>query len=247
MFDEVGLPKQRKCVVAFIDFLGVSHKIKIESQSALNSIWLFYQYITEEIKKYKDINYKIFSDNILICEEVKEENFKQTIFNILQIVEKAEIFMMKMGALFTRGAVVVGDLHFSENFVYGNALLEAHDIESNKAKYPRVIIDESVLRIIKDEKLFIVQDKDGQYFYDFLHAKIQQGEERLSQELSTFQGNILSNLMTKNVKPETIEKMEWTINYFNDTCAKNGLKHKITVAMLSRFGVNTKNIHISNW
>ena len=155
--------------------------------------------------------------------------------------------MMKMGALFTRGAVVVGDLHFSENFVYGNALLEAHDIESNKAKYPRVIIDESVLRIIKDEKLFIVQDKDGQYFYDFLHAKIQQGEERLSQELSTFQGNILSNLMSKNVKPETIEKMEWTINYFNDTCAKNGLKHKITVAMLSRFGVDTKNIHISNW
>ena len=31
MFDDVGLPIQKKCVVAFIDLLGVSHKIEVGS------------------------------------------------------------------------------------------------------------------------------------------------------------------------------------------------------------------------
>ena len=33
MFDDVGLPIQKKCAVAFIDLLGVSHKIEVGSVS----------------------------------------------------------------------------------------------------------------------------------------------------------------------------------------------------------------------
>ena len=67
MFDDVGLPIQKKCVVAFIDLLGVSHKIEIGSQWALDWVWLFYKSITQEIKQHENVKFKIFSDNILIC------------------------------------------------------------------------------------------------------------------------------------------------------------------------------------
>ena len=61
MFDDVGLPIQKKCIVAFIDLLGVSHKIEVDSHWALNSVWLFYSYLTEEIKSFENVKYKIFS------------------------------------------------------------------------------------------------------------------------------------------------------------------------------------------
>ena len=201
MFDDVGLPIQKKCAVAFIDLLGVSHKIEVSSQWALNSIWLFYSYITEEIKNFENVKYKIFSDNILICEEVDDKNPKQSILNVLAVVEKVELFMMKIGALFVRGAIAIDSLHYSENFVYGNALLKTYRLESKIAKYPRIVMDESIVNIIRDTKAPILQDEDNQYFYDFLQARINQGGERLSQDLITLQGNILVNLKTKDIKP----------------------------------------------
>ena len=243
MFDDVGLPIQKKCAVAFIDLLAVSNKIEVDSQWAINSVWLFYSYLTEEIKSFENVKYKIFSDNILICEEIDEKNPQQAIFDIFTIVEKVELFMMKVGALFVRGAISVDNLHYSENFVYGNALLKTYKLESKIAKYPRVIIDESIVDIIK-ENLPILQDDDNQYFYDFLQARINQGGERLSQELATLQGNIIVNLCTKNIKPEIIEKMEWIINYYNSSCAKNGLRQRITIETLAQFKIDISNIHI---
>ena len=244
MFDDVGLPIQKKCAVAFIDLLGVSHKIEVGSQCALNSVWLFYSYITEEIKSFENVKYKIFSDNILICEEIDDFNPSKAILDVLAVVEKVELFMMKIGALFLRGAVAIGDLHYSENFVYGNALLKTHILEDKVAKYPRILIDESILNVISNTKAPILQDDDNQYFYDFLQARINQGGERLSQELATFQGNILINLKTKDIKLEIIEKMEWLINYFNYSCVKNGLKKRITIETLTRFKIDTSNIHL---
>ena len=244
MFDDVGLPIQKRCAVAFIDLLGASHKIEVSSQWALNSIWLFYSYITEEIKNFENVKYKIFSDNILICEEVDDQNPKQSILNVLAVVEKVELFMMKIGALFVRGAIAIDSLHYSENFVYGNALLKTYRLESKIAKYPRIVMDESIVNIIRDTKAPILQDEDNQYFYDFLQARINQGGERLSQELATLQGNILINLKTKDIKPEAIVKMEWLINYFNYSCAKNGLKKKIAIETLTRINIDTSNIHL---
>lgn len=216
----------------------------MRSQSALNSVWLFYSYITEEIKSFENVKYKIFSDNILICEEIDDFNPSKAIFDVLAVVEKVELFMMKIGALFIRGAVAIDDLHYSENFVYGNALLKTHKLESKVAKYPRIVIDESILNIISDTKAPILQDDDNQYFYDFLQARINQGDERLSQELATLRGNIIVNLSTKNIKPEIIEKMEWIIKYYNSSCVKNGLRQRITIEMLARFKIDTSNIHI---
>ena len=63
--------------------------------------------------------------------------------------------MMKIGALFLRGAVAIDDLHYSENFVYGNALLKTHKLESHVAKYPRIVIDASILNIINATQAYI--------------------------------------------------------------------------------------------
>ena len=244
MFDNVGLPIQKNCAVAFIDLLGVTQKIEKDSQWALDWVWLFYASITQEIKKYGNVKFKIFSDNILICEEIDESNPKQAVLEIFNILDKVEELMFKAKALFIRGAVVVGDLHFSDNFVYGKALVRAYRLENKVALYPRVIIDKSALDLIKDENLPVVQDKDGQYFYDYIQFCIREQKEDWLQKIRTFKFNVLLNIRGNLDDVAILNKMEWAVNYYNDNCIRHRLKYLITDEDLKQSGVNISNIHL---
>ena len=244
MFDDVGLPIQKKCIVAFIDLLGVSHKIEIGSQWALDWVWLFYKSITQEIKQRENVKFKIFSDNILICREIDEDNPKQCVLEIIEVLDKIEELMFTAKALFIRGAVVVDDLHFSDNFVYGKALVRAYELENKYAVYPRVVIDNSALELVNDEKLPIAQDKDGLYFYDYIQICIIENKEEWLKKIRTFKFNVLLNIRGNLTNASVLNKMEWAVNYYNDNCIKHNIKYLITYEELKECGVNVSNIHI---
>lgn len=244
MFDDVGLPIQKKCVVAFIDLLGVSYKIEVGSQWALDWVWLFYKSITQEIKQHENVKFKIFSDNILICKEIDENNPKQCVLEIIEVLDKIEELMFTSKALFIRGAVVVDDLHFSDNFVYGKALVRAYELENKYAVYPRVVIDNSALELVNDEKLPIVQDKDGLYFYDYIQFCIVENKEEWLKKIRTFKFNVLLNIRGNLTNASVLNKMEWAVNYYNDNCIRHNIKYLITYEDLKECGVNVSNIHI---
>lgn len=122
---------------------------------------------------------------------------------------------------------MVDNLYFGENFVYGPALLKAYELESKTAIYPRVIVDDSVLKLIKIENSFISLDNDNAYFYDYLQAYITKNRDSSFDKLSRLSGNILVNLQSKNITESVIKKMDWLINYFNNTCEKNEINMKI--------------------
>ena len=227
MNDEVELPIQKQCAVAFIDVLGIKNKIESDSKWALDWMWIFYKNIMSEIEKYSQINVRIFSDNILICEEIDEKKPEIAIYEVLSIIEKIEFEQFKIGTLFLRGSFVIDNLYFDENFVYGQALLKAYELESKTAIYPRVIVDESVLKNIKIENTFISLDDDNVYFYDYLQAYITKNRDSSFDKLSRFSGNILVNLQSKNITESVIKKMDWLINYFNNSCEKNAINLKI--------------------
>ncbi len=244
MIGTSGLPIQKKCAVAFVDVLGISKKIENDSKWALDWMWLFYSAIMSEVEKYAHVKIRIFSDNILVCKEIDDNNPKQAIFDVLSIIDKIELQQLSFGALFVRGAMVVDNLHFSENFVYGAGLLKSYSMEENLAIYPRIIIDDSVLEIVNPNESFISLDKDGQYFYDYIQSRINAGGERLSQELSTLCGNIAVNIESNLSSISVINKMEWLVNYFNNSCIKNGLKNRITETHINRLGLKVDTLHI---
>lgn len=244
MFDEVGLPIQKRCAVAFIDLLGVSQKIESKSQWGLDSIWLFYQHIKNEILKYNNTKIRIFSDNILICEEIDENNPQQAIKNVLDFIQVIEESQLLLGSMFVRGGFTIGDLHFEENFVYGEALLKAYELESKHAIYPRVVIDKSVIEIVGLVKTSIELDKDNQYFCNFLQVLINRRKSMYETKLSRFRGNILTNIKSNNTNPNVINKMEWMVNYYNSICVKNNLPNIITKEDIVKSGVNVENMHL---
>ena len=244
MFDEYGLPIQKKYAVAYIDVLGVKQKIKAEYQWGLYNLWELFGPLLADWKNHERIRIKVFSDNILICEEIDDKNPNIAVSDVFSVLDTIESYMFKMGAMFVRGAVVVDDLHFSDVFVYGKALLKAYAIEDKIALFPRILIDSSVLDIIGKDNYYILLDKDGQYFYDFMQARIDKGGARLRQELGTFKANILINIKSNVSESSVIGKMEWLINYFNEICLKNNLRSNISREEIRKFGLETDSIHL---
>lgn len=80
--------------------------------------------------------------------------------------------------LYTRGAVVVGDLHHeADRTMIGRALIDAHEIERDVAKYPRLIVTDEAKALLasageRAQTLgpFVRTDADGLSYLDiFAH------------------------------------------------------------------------------
>jgi hypothetical protein len=55
---------------------------------------------------------------------------------------------MACKGFFIRGGISIGTLAINDNIVFGNALLEAHRLESTEARNPRIVFDVALKRAI---------------------------------------------------------------------------------------------------
>jgi hypothetical protein len=78
--------------------------------------------------------------------------------------------------LYSRGAIVRGQLVHNPNVVFGPALIEAHEIEKHVAKYPRIVIDPSARALVHEYD--IQTDLDGMTFLHVLSMDLT--ESRIS-------------------------------------------------------------------
>ncbi len=139
--------------VAYLDVLGAENYMKGDLADKflndLNSIYFdaindisFTNYVTQ-----KDIQVKIFSDNILLGIQINENDGlrKDKIEKILNIVGNIFNNALYHGYLL-RGAITEGPFYKDDNniFVYGKALIDAVEIEEELAIYPRVVAQKSI-------------------------------------------------------------------------------------------------------
>ncbi|PDZ55088.1 hypothetical protein CON15_23105 [Bacillus cereus] len=66
---------------------------------------------------------------------------------LLLVVVHIQLEMMRKGILM-RGGLAVGLLCHNDNIVYGPAMVEAYELESKLAIYPRVVVKENDLKYI---------------------------------------------------------------------------------------------------
>jgi hypothetical protein len=150
-------------VLAYIDILrfknAVNNTIKEDGNDNFHEIQRI-DNILNELQwqsKYKDylisnefpIGSKVttqFSDSIIIS-YLKTENIG--IYRILLDIYFLCITAMQNGFLF-RGAVVNGKVIHTKEKIFGPAYLKAYEMEQKKAIFPRVIIDDDVIAIAKN-------------------------------------------------------------------------------------------------
>ncbi len=231
-----GLPEFSECVIAYIDLMGIKERIK--SQYTLTTIWLFLKDIVDICEHNKRLYCRAFSDNIVICEKIDQQKPRVAINDVLAIVKEIEFYMFHIEFPFVRGAVVAGPLYYNNDYVIGDALLTAYRIEQTDAIFPRVVIDTSVLDLMKSRKInYVIKDRDGLYFYDYMKTKIQDECKNLSQAIRTLKANILWNLKINCTESKIVAKMEWLVNYFNESCEQYNINCYVSEKELNNIGI----------
>ena len=230
------LPQFDDCVIAYIDLMGIKERIK--SQYTLNTIWLFIKDIVDLCATNERLYCRAFSDNIVICEKVNKEEPLIAICDVMNIVKEIEFFMFHIEFPFVRGAVVCGQIYYDNDYIIGEALLKAYRIEQENAVFPRIIIDMSINELCGRKEIdLVIKDRDDLYFYDYMAAIIECGKRNLLQSIRTLKANILWNIQTNYDCPKIVSKMEWLVNYFNESCEHYNINCKISMKELHNTGI----------
>jgi hypothetical protein len=163
-FEEKKLNYEKRIFV-FIDILGFSQLVKesefdnskilriyklLESTKILATLPIGYKFQVLKVDLTK-FRHHAFSDTIIMscpCESYEYINA------IIGWAENFQYFMLTEESTFVRGAIVYGNLIDDDNksIMFGPALLAAYRLETHKAKWPRILVDNSVLEQMTAEK-----------------------------------------------------------------------------------------------
>lgn len=199
-------------IIAYLDILGAKQMICNDSNfNFLNLLNMFMEDAIEEsgggIFKHKEgIYIKIFSDNILLAIELKEndEQRDDKITLLFNIVANIYNEILRYGYLM-RGAIVEGDFFHNDIIVYGKALVEAVNLEEKKAIYPRILVQKELSKSLQH---YLLQDRDGLYILNIF--QLSEYFDHLS-----FKLELLKILEQYKDKDHIKVKIMWMIKYFN--------------------------------
>lgn len=148
--------KYTKKLIAFIDILGFRELLKdpknlnllVEQLTNIKTIFESRSHQVDRFLKYDLIQ---FSDSIIISIDIKD------VFDINLALEKISLHicssMMDFGIV-VRGAVTYGDFYFKDNMLISPAFAEAYEIEAKEAKYPRIVISDSLLNLLDKREMY---------------------------------------------------------------------------------------------
>ena len=178
-------PIEKKYVIAYVDLLGTQELL---SNKDTDDIFehLFYSYLTAtklfpnlEKLNLDLMQFKVFSDNILVAYPVENADNKETVFEAYKRIRTFLYFFLPLftrkGILF-RGAITINNLLINDLMVWGAGLSEAVYLEENIAIYPRIVISENLLKIFDEyklvgveyeEKFSCLRDSDDCVYFDF--------------------------------------------------------------------------------
>ncbi len=187
--------KYENRIVVFIDILGFRSLLSEtmdsknnDNEEAINNLISAYSSIIDiwnlskkqEILDTKALSSKkvsIFSDCLVISFEV---NKPSAVFSTLLEI-KWLIMRLISRKILCRGAISIGKMIHTDNYLFGPALVEAYTLESKAAVYPRIILDNTVIEAGAIFRLdhhsysqeyeylesLLEQDSDGMYYVDY--------------------------------------------------------------------------------
>jgi len=198
--------------------------------------------LTEQYKQLKPAEdyvgiLKAFTDNIVIGLPIYDDGESQLggvflDFASFQLVLTLENF-------FLRGGVAIGDYYGDDEFAYGPSIIEAHDLENKSAKFPRIILSDEAVQMVRQHVNYyfppnsspqareLLQDnRDGKWFINYLEAVMhdvyEYGDYRNTVKLLLQHKQIIEqNLILYQEIPHVHEKYTWVAQYHNHFCTEN--------------------------
>lgn len=247
------------CVVYFIDILGTRERNDFETSLKINKKF------HEKLEIYSsrglaNVVYKrtvhTFSDCAYIIYDYKDklEEHRKDIKKLARVsLYNTELLINEFIAegFIVRGGVTLGEVYYEEQrgLVFGPAVSRAYYLESKMAIYPRIVLDESIVKLIQEyEKEIIEQsiqnenlefleevndvngnillkDFDGVYHLNYFNSlSMRMRSEVIYRMRRYLDKNIEENINDFREKPAICMKYTWLKRYYENslsTCNNN--------------------------
>jgi hypothetical protein len=243
---------------AFVDILGFSELVRRLEQGAISFgnlqqlLGIVHAPPSEyqpDVFKTSDLRAQSISDAVCLSAACSEAGLAHLIYCLDQLT----IRLLGAG-FFLRGAIVKGRLFHDDKMVFGEALLLAYKLETEVARYPRIMIARDVAVDIQAfyklhghqttfqpvEQQFLLcleQASDGPYYLHVLREigfalTGQKDEEQRAFSISEYNGmaeQIQMRFKESVDNPRHFEKVQWFAKYWNNTVANlDGAVKRVT-------------------
>jgi hypothetical protein len=159
-------------LVAYIDLLGFKEAIKNNTQEdEIFKLLKSFQEATGNSKVEDSgdacLGVSVFSDHVVISVRIKDMTYQGRSCSIeflkaFQLAISGFARLALAHGFLIRGGITVGELFHDNGIVFGKALVEAYELESEVAIYPRVIISKKLAPLFETEiDIFSEVDFDG--------------------------------------------------------------------------------------
>lgn len=179
------MPEYEERLILFLDILGF-RKIVEKTTKDARTLEALLRAI-DMIREMEETDYELrgskrvsqFSDSIVVSYALGEESAAFSLVNEMALT----ITELAYRGFLMRGAITVGKLVHTDEYLVGPAMVRAYEMESKRAVFPRVLIDRRVLTAAKryhaehhspGEEAQFVRDfmtkdpLDGQYYFDYV-------------------------------------------------------------------------------
>ncbi|MCY7297526.1 hypothetical protein [Alteromonas sp. a30] len=238
-FFENGKPVHRLSYCAFLDLLGFSARTKesYKNQTGNQLLQEFHEIFSNQIAKMKEeteeslLYFKSFSDNVLLAHPRFSDDMESEFGFILWAIQEYQ-FAMALKGFFIRGGLSVGQLFVDDDNVYGEALIDAYQLESKAAINPMVVLCDNTMKLVDHHLTYyqgewapqlndVLVNSDGRYFINYLSECVVdtgEGYELDIESLAIHRDRIIEALSEYSDKPPVFSKFIWLSNYHNYFC-----------------------------
>jgi hypothetical protein len=173
-----------ECIVTFLDILGFRDLISTKSAEQVDEIIKLTRYfVADEEGEQEELGLQTiaFSDSVIRMRKASE---KSGLYFELMSLLHAQGELLNHGVL-VRGGIALGKVFQDEDRIFGPGFVEAYELESKVAVYPRIAVAPNLLKALSssvfpmehslDVELGYVMSilalgDDGIYFVDYLRA-----------------------------------------------------------------------------
>ncbi|WP_416242652.1 hypothetical protein ACLSSQ_10595 [Azospira sp. APE16] len=236
---ENGQPVHRLSYCAFLDVLGFSARIRAsyKDKTANKLLRQFHAIFERRINRLKSevdeslLYFKSFSDNVLLAHPRFSHDMESEFGFILWSISEYQ-FEMALQGFFIRGGLSVGNLFVDDNSVYGEALIDAYELESKVAVNPIVVLCDNTMKFVdhhigyyygesSPQVRHVLVNADGRYFINYLSECILEtddGEELHADSLHKHKEQIELALSLYADQAAVFAKFSWLSAYHNYFC-----------------------------
>jgi hypothetical protein len=222
--------RYQRHVVTYIDIMGFRQLVVKESPNIISRAIRQVQQITApttQTTKHFGENYVNFSDLIVHTTSLdrRTQNGLEDILREIKHIALVQAVLIEKWLLL-RGAITVGEMERSYGVLFGPGLISAYELERDHAQFPRIIVDDRLLTLIKSKGSLkelsdcTRRDDDGLVFIDYLglmQRSLNNDLKSFHRLVETHKALIERNLTKFGSDKRVLSKYLWLRKYHNAT------------------------------